>query len=81
MNEIIATHIPKKIQLNEWMLEMIQVEEHLRKISLPYHNYFITCSSCGWKVSYLEACDHFIINNNIRCHDCKEGYLRLKSIH
>lgn len=42
-----TTHL-SKIQLDDWMVEMIQVEEHLRKISLPYHNYFISCSSCGW---------------------------------
>ena len=75
-----TTHL-SKMQLDDWMVEMIQVEEHLRKISLPYHNYFISCSSCGWRVSYSEAGDHFIINNNINCQNCKEGNLRLKSLH
>lgn len=74
-----TTQILKKIQLDEWMLEMIQVEEHLRKISLPYHSYFIRCSSCGWEVSYSEASKYFIINNNMSCHNCKEGYIRLKN--
>ena len=74
-----TTPISKKIQLNKWMLEMAQVEEHLRKISLPYHRYFISCSSCGWEVSYSDASEHFIIDNNISCHNCKEGNIRLKN--
>lgn len=76
-----TTQISKKIQLDKWMGEMIQVEEHLRKISLSYHNYFISCSSCGWKVSYSEASKHFIIDNNMSSHNCKEGNVRLKSLH
>lgn len=76
-----TTQILKKMQLDEWMLEMIQVEEHLRKISLPYHRYSISCSSCGWEVSYSEARKYFIINNNMSCHNCKEGYIRLKRAH
>ena len=63
-----TTQISNKIQLDKWMVEMIQVEEHLRKISLSYHNYFIRCSSCGWEVSYSDASKHFIIDNNMSCH-------------
>jgi hypothetical protein len=76
-----TTHLSKKVQLDDWMTEMIQVEEHLRKISLPFRNYFISCSACGWRVSYSEAGNHFIINNDISCHNCKEGNLSLKSMH
>jgi hypothetical protein len=67
-----------KLQLNKWMVEMIQVEEHLRKISLPYHKYFISCSSCRWKVSYSESSDYFIIDNNMSCQNCKDGRITLK---
>jgi hypothetical protein len=77
----LTTQISKKIQLDKWMVEMIQVEEHLRKISLPYRSYFISCSSCEWEVSYSEASEHFIIDNNMSCHNCKEGNIRLKSTH
>ena len=77
MNEILNTQT-SKLQLDKWMKEMIQVEEHLRKISLHYHKYFISCSSCKWKVSYSESSEYFIINNNISCHNCKEGRITLK---
>jgi hypothetical protein len=74
-----VTQILNKTQIDDWIEEMIYVEEHLHKISLPYHKYFISCLSCSWEISYYEASKYLIIDNDISCPNCKEGKIRLKS--
>jgi UDP-N-acetylmuramyl tripeptide synthase len=76
-----ATQISNKKQIDNWMEEMIYIEEHLYKISLPNHKYSISCLSCSWEISYYEASKYLIVDNNndISCPNCKEGRIRLKS--
>jgi hypothetical protein len=74
-----VTQISNKTQIDDWIEEMIYVEEHLHKISLPYHKYFISCLSCSWEISYYEASKYLIADNDISCPNCKEGKIRLKS--
>jgi hypothetical protein len=74
-----VTQILNKTQIDDWIEEMIYVEEHLHKISLPYHKYFISCLSCSWEISYYEASKYLITDNDISCPNCKEGKIRLKS--
>jgi hypothetical protein len=38
-----TTQISNNKQIDNWIEEMIYVEEHLYKISLPYHKYSISC--------------------------------------
>jgi UDP-N-acetylmuramyl tripeptide synthase len=73
-----ATQISNKTQIDDWIEEMIYVEEHLHKISLPYHKYSISCLSCSWEISYYDA-SKYLIDNDISCPNCKEGKIRLKS--
>jgi hypothetical protein len=71
---------PYKTGIGNWLEEMIYVEEHLHKISLPYDKYYINCLSCSYKLSYFEASKSLIVdNNNIICPNCKDGRLRLKT--
>ena len=73
---------PYKTEIGNWLEEMIYVEEHLHKISLPYDKYYINCLSCSYELSYFEASKSLIVdnnNNNIICPNCKESRLRLKT--
>jgi hypothetical protein len=38
-----TTQISNKTQIDNWIEEMIYVEEHLYKISLPCYKYSISC--------------------------------------
>ena len=74
-----TTQISNNKQIDNWIEEMIYVEEHLYKISLPYHKYSISCVSCSWEISYYEASKFLIVDNDISCPNCKDGRIRLKS--
>ena len=74
-----VTQVSNKTKIDDWIEEMIYVEEHLYKISLPYDKYFIRCLSCSWEISYYEASKIFIVDNDIICPNCKKGKIRLKS--
>ena len=73
-----TVQINKKTKLDEWMEEMTYVEEHLNKISLSYYNYSISCMSCLWEVSYSESKYLLVIDDYIRCPNCKGVKIRLK---
>lgn len=67
-------------EIDNWIEEMIYVEEHLHKISLPYDKYYISCLSCSCELSYYEASKSLIVDNDIIiCPNCKEGKIRLKT--
>jgi len=72
------TKFSNQTEIDNWLEEMIYVEEHLHNVSLPYDNYHINCLSCSYEVSYYEASKSLVVNNNIVCPNCKEGKLRLK---
>ena len=74
-----VTQVSNKTKIDDWIEEMIYVEEHFYKISLPYDKYFILCLSCSWKISYYEASKYLIVDNDITCPNCKKGKIRLKS--
>ena len=73
------TKFSKQTEIDNWLEEMVYVEEHLHKISLSYDKYYINCLSCSTELSYYEAFKSLIVDNNIVCPNCKEGKLRLKA--
>ncbi|HJT86169.1 MAG TPA: hypothetical protein VJ697_16940 [Nitrososphaeraceae archaeon] len=74
-----TVQINNKTKLDEWMEEMTYVEEHLNKISLSYYNYSISCMSCLWEVSYSESKHLLVIDDYIKCPNCKGEKIRLKN--
>jgi len=76
-----TVQINNKTKLDEWMEEMTYIEEHLNKISLSYYNYSISCMSCLWEVSYSESKYLLVIDDYIRCPNCKGVKIRLKKRH
>lgn len=71
--------ITNQAQIEEWIEEMIYIEEHLNKISFSHYNYCISCLSCFWEISYFESKQLLVIDNRIRCPNCKGDKIRLKN--
>jgi len=67
-------------QIEEWIEEMIYIEEHLNKISFSHYNYSISCLSCFWEIPCSESKHLLVINNHIRCPKCSGDKLRLKNV-